>query len=78
MWGSWFVAFFASIFVANKRYGISTPGSNVFIKIGQGLSETLDNLESVIATAPVHFIILFGIGFLIGWGIHSLIRRVKK
>jgi len=36
-------------------------------------------IESISIKSSVGFIlILFGLGFLVGWGIHSLIRRLKK
>jgi len=54
-------------------------GSYVGLVIGFTLLPDLFSTQiDAISYAPLLLIILWVIGFLIGWGIHSLVRKYKK
>lgn len=70
MWGSWIGFFISYTFTYYKLLGITT------VSIKNIISSFSFN-EGYIAPLGLVTIIMTTIGFLTGWGIHSLFRRLK-
>ena len=71
MWGSWVGAGIGllSIFIST---------SNIFFYILKSINPNIDfAVASPILIAFMSYVFPIILGFLIGWGIHSLIRRLK-
>ena len=78
MWGSW-VGFLIAISYPFKFCFLFGCNKTNFWSILLKINEV--NINTILAfllAIVIYLLIIGGIGFLIGWGIHSLIRRYKK
>lgn len=69
MWGSYFGAIMGSSIYLVKNIGTKVQSHGIF-----------NFTENLMETIPYFIILIFYIflGFLIGWGIHSLVWKYKK
>ncbi len=76
MFGSW-IGLVVGLISAGMQGGVYAPSTNIWTKFLQGFGGFIDNLNIMITTEPLSLIIYLGVGFLIGWGIHSLVRKIR-
>ena len=76
MWGSWIGA--GILYILWFNLYLDSSASNGFINNLLKPIESLLKFNQDSLFTLILIIIILGIGFLIGWGIHSLVRRTRN